>query len=48
MKRGYFRPPLLRDTASMIGAKSVPALANTYSMPRSPRRARNACAAKSV
>src|SRR5438128_1859393 len=32
----------------MIGAKSVPALAKTYSMPRSPRRPRNASALKSV
>jgi len=28
-------PPALREIASMIGAKSVPGLANTYSMPRS-------------
>src|SRR5271156_1699542 len=41
MTRGYFRlVPGLRDSASMIGAKSVPALASTYSTPRSARRVR--------
>src|SRR5215467_4001474 len=41
MTRGYFRLlPGLRDSASMIGAKSVPALASTYSIPRSARRER--------
>src|SRR5262249_41839372 len=42
MKRGYLR--FLRESASIIGAKSVPALANTYSTPRSARRARKASA----
>src|ERR1700726_2615731 len=41
MTRGYLRLlPGLRDSASMIGAKSVPALASTYSIPRSASRAR--------
>src|SRR5215470_4989145 len=41
MTRGYLRLlPGLRDSASMIGAKSVPALASTYSTPRSARRER--------
>src|SRR5215470_4144479 len=41
MTRGYLRlRPGVRDSASMIGAKSVPALASTYSTPRSARRAR--------
>src|SRR5258708_39931957 len=41
MTRGYLRLlPGLRDSASMIGAKSVPALASTYSTPRSARRGR--------
>src|SRR5271154_2619029 len=41
MTRGYFRlVPGLRDSASMMGAKSVPALASTYSTPRSARRVR--------
>src|SRR5262249_52290676 len=40
MKRGYLR--FLRESASIIGAKSVPALANTYSTPRSASRARKA------
>src|SRR5215468_2018766 len=45
MTRGYLRLlPGLRDSASMIGAKSVPALASTYSTPRSARRQRKASA----